>query len=164
MLPVLAILAYALTRSMALAQIGDDVGNWTEPLGIVALTAEALLTCSPSGTAACGGHPSTARLPPWPRQDSCPSSACSPPATPPASTEPPNPCSDDGGEHVHGSRAPETGTAEHGAGRPHIRMAARIAADPVARSVARYLQQMRAFGYPVESAPNAGQGSPSRSN
>lgn len=42
-LPALAILAYALTRSLALPEIGDDVGNWTEPLGIVALTAEALL-------------------------------------------------------------------------------------------------------------------------
>jgi hypothetical protein len=41
--PALAILAYAVTRSVALPQIADDVGNWTEPLGIVALTAEALL-------------------------------------------------------------------------------------------------------------------------
>jgi hypothetical protein len=42
-LPTLAILGYALTRSVALPQIGDDVGNWTEPLGVVALSAEALL-------------------------------------------------------------------------------------------------------------------------
>jgi hypothetical protein len=41
--PALAMLAYAVTRSVALPQIGDDVGNWTQPLGIVALTVEALL-------------------------------------------------------------------------------------------------------------------------
>lgn len=41
--PTLAIAAYVLTRSVALPQIADDVGNWTEPLGIVAVTAEALL-------------------------------------------------------------------------------------------------------------------------
>jgi peptidoglycan/LPS O-acetylase OafA/YrhL len=41
--PALAMLAYALTRTMALPQIGDDLGNWTQPLGLVALTAETLL-------------------------------------------------------------------------------------------------------------------------
>jgi hypothetical protein len=41
--PALAIAAYALTRSVALPQIADDVGNWTEPLGVVAVVAEALL-------------------------------------------------------------------------------------------------------------------------
>ena len=41
--PALAMLAYALTRTVALPQIGDDVGDWTQPLGLVALTAEALL-------------------------------------------------------------------------------------------------------------------------
>ena len=41
--PALAMLAYAVTRSVALPQIGDDVGDWTQPLGLVALTAEALL-------------------------------------------------------------------------------------------------------------------------
>ena len=39
----LAIAAYVLTRSVALPQIADDVGNWSEPLGIVALSAEKLL-------------------------------------------------------------------------------------------------------------------------
>jgi len=42
-LPTLAILGYVLTRSVALPQIADDLGNWTEPLGVVALSAEALL-------------------------------------------------------------------------------------------------------------------------
>lgn len=42
-LAALAIGAYLLTRSVALPEIGDDVGNWTEPLGIVALTAEAAM-------------------------------------------------------------------------------------------------------------------------
>ena len=41
--PALAMLAYVVTRSVPLPQIADDVGNWVEPLGLVALTAEALL-------------------------------------------------------------------------------------------------------------------------
>lgn len=39
----LAIGAYALTRSVPLPQVADDVGNWAEPLGVVAVAAEALL-------------------------------------------------------------------------------------------------------------------------
>src|SRR5262249_54877894 len=50
----LAILAYVLSRSMGLPEIGDDVGNWVEPLGIVALTAEATLLVG--GLAAAAGH------------------------------------------------------------------------------------------------------------
>lgn len=41
--PALAILAYLVSRTVSLPLIGDDVGNWTEPLSYVALTAEALL-------------------------------------------------------------------------------------------------------------------------
>lgn len=41
--PALAIGAYAVTRTVALPQIADDVGDWTQPLGVVAVTAEALL-------------------------------------------------------------------------------------------------------------------------
>ena len=41
--PALAIAAYLMTRSVALPQIRDDQGNWTEPLSFVALTAEVLL-------------------------------------------------------------------------------------------------------------------------
>ncbi len=39
---VLAVIAYVLSRSVGLPQIGDDIGNWTEPLGLIALGAEAL--------------------------------------------------------------------------------------------------------------------------
>lgn len=35
-----AIVAYALTRSVALPQLGHDVGHWTDPLGIAAILAE----------------------------------------------------------------------------------------------------------------------------
>jgi hypothetical protein len=42
-IPALAVLAYAVTRTVPLPQMADDVGNWTQPLGLVALTAEALL-------------------------------------------------------------------------------------------------------------------------
>ncbi len=38
-----ALAAYMLTRTVALPQIGDDLGNWGEPLGVVALTAESML-------------------------------------------------------------------------------------------------------------------------
>lgn len=41
-LPGSAVLAYVLSRTTGLPQLGDDVGNWTEPLGVVALTAELL--------------------------------------------------------------------------------------------------------------------------
>lgn len=38
----LAVLAYVLSRSVGLPQIGDDIGNWTEPLGLTAISAEVL--------------------------------------------------------------------------------------------------------------------------
>ena len=38
--PALAIVAYAVSRTVGLPQIGDDVGNWTEPLGVVSVVAE----------------------------------------------------------------------------------------------------------------------------
>lgn len=37
-----AVLAYVLSRIVALPQIGDDVGNWTEPLGLLSITTEFL--------------------------------------------------------------------------------------------------------------------------
>jgi hypothetical protein len=36
-----AIVAYAATRLVAFPMLADDVGNWTEPLGLVSITAEA---------------------------------------------------------------------------------------------------------------------------
>jgi hypothetical protein len=41
--PALALAAYAVSRSVGLPQIGDDVGNWTEPLGVVSVVFETLL-------------------------------------------------------------------------------------------------------------------------
>jgi hypothetical protein len=38
----LALGAYLLSRSVALPQIGDDVGNWLEPLGVAAVVCEGL--------------------------------------------------------------------------------------------------------------------------
>ncbi len=38
----LAVAAYGLSRTFALPQIGDDVGNWLEPLGVAAVSAELL--------------------------------------------------------------------------------------------------------------------------
>jgi hypothetical protein len=36
----LALLGYVLSRTVGLPQIGDDVGNWGDPLGIVAISFE----------------------------------------------------------------------------------------------------------------------------
>jgi hypothetical protein len=36
----LAVGAYVLSRAVPLPQIGDDVGNWLEPLGVAAILAE----------------------------------------------------------------------------------------------------------------------------
>lgn len=36
-----AILAFVATRLVAFPQLADDVGNWTEPLGVVSVAAEA---------------------------------------------------------------------------------------------------------------------------
>lgn len=38
----LAVLGYAATRTVAFPQLADDVGNWTEPLGLVSIAAESL--------------------------------------------------------------------------------------------------------------------------
>ncbi len=45
----LALVGYFLSRTIGLPQIGDDIGNWGEPLGIVAIIAEAtmLITAAP---------------------------------------------------------------------------------------------------------------------
>lgn len=38
-----AIAAYALTRLIAFPQLGDDVGNWGEPLGVVSVVSEGVV-------------------------------------------------------------------------------------------------------------------------
>jgi hypothetical protein len=38
----LAVIGYVLSRTVGLPQIGDDVGNWSDPLGAVALLTEGL--------------------------------------------------------------------------------------------------------------------------
>jgi hypothetical protein len=38
----LAVLGYAATRLTAFPMLADDVGNWTEPLGLVAVAAESV--------------------------------------------------------------------------------------------------------------------------
>ena len=38
----LAVVAFLWSRTLGLPQIGDDIGNWSEPLGFPALAAEAL--------------------------------------------------------------------------------------------------------------------------
>jgi hypothetical protein len=38
-----AVVAFLASRTVGLPQIGDDVGNWTEPLGIPAVASEVLM-------------------------------------------------------------------------------------------------------------------------
>lgn len=40
---LLALIGYFLSRTIGLPQIGDDVGNWSEPLGIMAIICEAIM-------------------------------------------------------------------------------------------------------------------------
>lgn len=42
-LALLALVGYLLSRTVGLPQIGDDIGNWGEPLGVLALIAEAIM-------------------------------------------------------------------------------------------------------------------------
>jgi hypothetical protein len=39
----LAVIGYLLSRTVGLPQIGDDVGNWSDPLGTAALLTEGLV-------------------------------------------------------------------------------------------------------------------------
>lgn len=41
-----AMLGYVLTRSVAFPMLGDEVGNWFEPLGVVSMLAEAVVVVS----------------------------------------------------------------------------------------------------------------------
>ncbi|MGZ4469685.1 MAG: hypothetical protein ACXVXB_14465 [Nocardioidaceae bacterium] len=41
--PALAVVSYVVSRTIGLPQIGDDVGNWTEPLGVVSVVSETLM-------------------------------------------------------------------------------------------------------------------------
>ena len=42
-LPLAAVVGYALTRTTGLPQATDDIGNWTEPLGLASLFVEGCL-------------------------------------------------------------------------------------------------------------------------
>ena len=64
-----AIGAYAWSRAVGLPQITDDVGNWTEPLGIVAVTAESAAVLA--SLAALGWS----RVSSWPRSLPVPAGA-----------------------------------------------------------------------------------------
>jgi hypothetical protein len=39
---LLAVIAFVLARTVGLPQIGDDIGDWTDPWGIVSITVETL--------------------------------------------------------------------------------------------------------------------------
>jgi hypothetical protein len=41
---LLALVGFLLSRTIGLPELGDDIGNWTEPLGFPAMAAETLAT------------------------------------------------------------------------------------------------------------------------
>jgi hypothetical protein len=43
---LLALVAFFASRTVGLPQIGDDIGNWSEPLGYPAVAVEALVTAA----------------------------------------------------------------------------------------------------------------------
>ena len=43
---LLALVAFFASRTVGLPQIGDDIGNWTDPLGYPAVAVEALVTAA----------------------------------------------------------------------------------------------------------------------
>ncbi|MFJ3222701.1 hypothetical protein ACIPJS_04960 [Streptomyces sp. NPDC086783] len=51
---VAAVLAYLVSRMTALPQIADDVGNWTDPLGLVSITSEFLAATLATAALASG--------------------------------------------------------------------------------------------------------------
>lgn len=53
----LAILAYVVSRTIGLPQIGDDIGNWLEPLGVVSVISEAIACWSPLAISFKARHP-----------------------------------------------------------------------------------------------------------
>lgn len=61
----LALVAYVISRTVGLPLIGDDVGNWLEPLGVVSVIAEgvtcaAAIVLSRKSRQRSGSHVSTA--------------------------------------------------------------------------------------------------------
>jgi hypothetical protein len=56
----LAVLAYVLSRTVGLPLIGDDIGNWADPLGMVSIAAESVTVLL--GIAALVRRPRSPRL------------------------------------------------------------------------------------------------------
>lgn len=59
----LGVLGYLATRLIAFPQLGDDVGNWLEPLGIVSIAAEAVGFGAAAGALLAAFGPRTRRRP-----------------------------------------------------------------------------------------------------
>ncbi len=54
---LLALLAFVASRTAGLPELGDDVGNWTEPLGFPAVAAEAAVSILAARTLRRSPHP-----------------------------------------------------------------------------------------------------------
>jgi hypothetical protein len=71
-LAALILLGYLLSRTSGLPMATDDVGEWTEPLGLVSMVVEGLLVCLGAGVLASrrAAMPSSGRAPAWTRAGS----------------------------------------------------------------------------------------------
>ena len=55
-LPALLLLGYVLSRTSGLPSFTEDIGEWTEPLGLASLVAEGLLVCVAGAVLALRGR------------------------------------------------------------------------------------------------------------
>jgi hypothetical protein len=60
----LAVLGYAATRVVAFPMLGDDVGNWLEPLGVVSVAAELVAVAAGVSALASRGRRTVTQLAP----------------------------------------------------------------------------------------------------
>ena len=66
-LPALVLIGYILSRTSGLPGFTDDIGEWSEPLGLVSMVFEGLLVCL-SATVLATQHTTVERVP-SPRRD-----------------------------------------------------------------------------------------------
>jgi hypothetical protein len=67
-LPALVLIGYILSRTSGLPGFTDDIGEWTEPLGLVSMVFEGLLVCLSTAVLASHARVPEASAHPWARQ------------------------------------------------------------------------------------------------
>ena len=68
-MPLLLLIGYVLSRTSGLPGFTDDIGEWSEPLGLASLVFEGLLVCLSAVVLEMGRalHPAPARREPFPQ-------------------------------------------------------------------------------------------------